>query len=162
MHSKPTHAYIAQKPCGCLSLISSDIPALRAETAEQVARAIIAGHSPGYVTHEAAHALPWRCDRCTAQPAATTPLHLARVSIQPDAPYWRVTGTVTYEVTVPVNAIVQADDAQQATEAAIDAMVEPTCLVVEPEDLTVELHNDDLKATKTALIAAGQLPLELP
>lgn len=80
---KPTHAFIARKPCGCLSLVASDLPVMRAEAAESVARAVMAGHIPGYVTHDEAHALPWRCDTCKA--AALAP-------DAPPAPYPRAAG----------------------------------------------------------------------
>lgn len=163
MHAKPTHAYIAQKPCGCLSLISSDILALRADAAAALARAIIAGHVPGYVTHAKAHALPWRCDRCADSQASQvpdTPLELDAASTRPDAPCWRITGSITYEVTVPVSVTVQADDAQQATDAVFEAM-QPTCLLIKLEEITVEWSSDDLDATEVAKVAAGQLSLGL-
>lgn len=165
---KPTNAFIARKPCGCLSLVASDLPLMRAEAAEAVARAVMAGYIPGYVTHDEAHALPWRCDTCKAAALAPdappAPLELT-ASARPDAPRFLIEGTITYQVTVPVRAIVRADDEDKANEELADT-VRPTSLYAEPDDVEAEWEGDDLTVTvlsnsEGAPELADQMPLAL-
>ncbi|WP_322489423.1 hypothetical protein [Chloroflexus sp.] len=162
--SKPTHAFVARKPCGCASLISSDIPEMRADAAEALARAVMVGHIPGYLPHAEAAALPWACPACTA-PAlakpANTPLELD-ASTRPGAPSFHFRGTLTYQVTVLVNAVVKVDGGQDKAYDELFELLRPTSLYVAPEQLEIEWHEDDLSVTATDGLPSARLADQMP
>lgn len=155
--SRPTHAFVAYRPCGCLCLSCVDLPDLRVEAAESLARAVVDGARPGYISLTEVREASWECEVCTGR--STPALREIRTSPRPDTPALLVRGRVSYQVTLPVQAVVYAHSDVGAEEAVLEAFA-PMSLYVESEQIEVEPEFDqELEIESYTAPHPGQMPL---
>jgi len=113
----------------------------RPHIAVELARCMLLGWKPGYLTIEELRAAIWSCSN--GAPVSRPP-HTIRASSQPDAAVYRATGTITYRVTVKVNSRVIATTEDEAHEVLFEELA-PVALADDEAD--IEYEDDDLRLT---------------
>lgn len=147
---QPDGAIVALRPCGCLMLVSADLPDHRADTAIELVRCVAVGARPGYWTVAQVRDGVWSYANC--QPLPEPVMTLGR----PHDPLWAVNGFV--EVTVCVNLsnlqVRAAGDTDKVREDLLHAL-NITPLVVDDDHFTVEWNDDDMTFTPISVERAA-------
>jgi hypothetical protein len=126
----PTGDLVAYRPCGCIGFASAR-EYLDVDGALQLARCVLAGWKPAYLSTEQVRAASWQCNTCRDRSVDQALPLLVDAGVGPDDPRWRVRGSITMSITFAIDGVVVAPDADKALDALAE---DPTPLFFYGDD----------------------------
>jgi hypothetical protein len=156
---RPEGDLVAFRPCGCLGLACAE-GHVDESTALELAKCMMLGWRPGYLTTAQVRAAKWSCEQCKESKLMDRPLPvLADGSTGPDFKRFHTKGKVSITFTFVIDGIVLGE----SEDAALEALAEnPFPLFFHVDDFETEWDDDDLETTEVEDGATPSQGADLP